>query len=102
MKPRPHYDSIIAWANGAQIQLESPPGKWVDCKYPIFTDDMNYRVKPGPKTVWVLLYTDEGRYVRSTVASSEEDKRRIYKNVTDLNLIILKDWTEITYEDPTP
>lgn len=54
MKPRKHHDTIVAWANGAQIQYRKPvTGAWEDTSNPAFVDDYEYRVKPEreyPKT----------------------------------------------------
>ena len=46
-----HADLIIAWANGAQIQvLNTYDGKWYDVvdEAPLWKGE-NYRIKPEPK-----------------------------------------------------
>jgi hypothetical protein len=44
-----HADEIIAWANGAEIQLyHTDTGKWVDAPTPLWFD-CKYRIKPEPK-----------------------------------------------------
>lgn len=47
-KPHKHKDLIIAWANGAEIQVYSPLCVgWVDCLYPVWHESDIYRVKPS-------------------------------------------------------
>lgn len=43
-----HADLIHAWAEGAQIQIESKNG-WRDDYYPLWIPSNNYRIKPEPK-----------------------------------------------------
>ena len=43
-----HADEIIAWANGAEIQLyHTDTEKWVDAPTPLWFD-CEYRIKPEP------------------------------------------------------
>ena len=45
-----HADEIIAWANGAEIQLyHTDTEKWVDAPTPLWFD-CEYRIKPESKT----------------------------------------------------
>ena len=44
-----HYDMIVAWAEGEQIQFESKLGEWRDIAYPVWDNEVKYRVKPEPK-----------------------------------------------------
>lgn len=48
-KRRKHYDVIIAFANGATIQMSIGNGVWYDYPSPQFLDYYEYRVKPEPK-----------------------------------------------------
>lgn len=41
-----HYDAIVAWANGEQIQLEASEGVWANITEPSWDLRFNYRVKP--------------------------------------------------------
>ena len=47
------YDEIVAWAGGAEIEVETvtPFGKveWVIVKTPTWLDICKYRIKPQPK-----------------------------------------------------
>jgi len=40
-----HYDMIVAWADGAQIQLKAING-WRDIQCPKWHDNNDYRIKP--------------------------------------------------------
>ncbi|AGK87018.1 hypothetical protein RIO-1_4 [Pseudoalteromonas phage RIO-1] len=43
---RKHYDVIIAWANGAEVEaFSSGSGVWVNCPHPNFFEYMQYRIK---------------------------------------------------------
>lgn len=45
-----HAKLIHAWADGAQIQVLTCTSKWDDLeKYPIWREDLEYRIKPEPK-----------------------------------------------------
>ena len=45
-----HYDCIVAWAEGKQIQHYIPNCLcWDDTKTPKWLDDVLYRIKPMPK-----------------------------------------------------
>jgi hypothetical protein len=43
-----HYDLIIAWANGAEIQT-SCSGVWASVERPHWRDEYEYRIKPAAK-----------------------------------------------------
>ena len=52
-----HADEIIAWANGAEIQLyHTDTEKWVDAPTPLWFD-CEYRIKPEPKPDVVEYYS---------------------------------------------
>lgn len=43
---RKHYDVIIAWANGAEVETYSSAlGVWMKSLYPTFLECMEYRIK---------------------------------------------------------
>jgi hypothetical protein len=44
-----HYDMIVAWANGAQIEVEEPDGSWVHIPIPSWYEHNRYRVRPELK-----------------------------------------------------
>lgn len=44
--PRKHAALIKAWADGAEIERFSNEFNcWVDCEYPLFSSDLEYRIK---------------------------------------------------------
>lgn len=52
-----HADAIIAWANGAKIEVRSTcDGSWGEFNYsqPAWLDCCEYRIKPEPKPDVVL------------------------------------------------
>ena len=44
--PRKHKDAIIAWANGADIEIQDKIGEWHDIKDPTWYERGAYRIKP--------------------------------------------------------
>lgn len=49
-KRRPHYNLIIAWANGAEIQAFTTGGDWMTIAAPAFQEGVKYRIKPQEPT----------------------------------------------------
>jgi hypothetical protein len=59
MEKRKHYDLIIAWANGEQVQVCDIIGvHWMDIEHPYFSDEFRYRIKPKPLEYWTPVYFD--------------------------------------------
>ena len=46
-KPHKHAELIKAWADGAKIEFKREDG-WYECKYPIWYEEYEYRIKPKP------------------------------------------------------
>jgi hypothetical protein len=45
-----HYDMIVAWAEGKQIQFNALDNNWKPVgSCPIWVEDYEYRIKPEPK-----------------------------------------------------
>ena len=44
-----HYEAIVAWANGAAIEMENITGTWFDVPTPSWSVTHEYRVKQAPK-----------------------------------------------------
>jgi hypothetical protein len=44
-----HYDMIVAWANGQQIQIRETGGDWEDIESPSWINGCQYRIKLEPK-----------------------------------------------------
>jgi hypothetical protein len=61
MPKHKHADLIIAWANGAKIQVFSLGG-WSDALTPAWDSGMKYRIKP------------EKEYPKSTLTDEELDR----------------------------
>ena len=52
-----HAEEIIAWANGAEIQLyQIGMGKWIDTLDPSWLEVTQYRIKPDPRPDVVVQY----------------------------------------------
>jgi len=49
----PHYECIVAWAECKTIQFKSKLGEWRDVAYPVWDNEVEYRVKPEPKPNYV-------------------------------------------------
>jgi hypothetical protein len=43
-----HADSIIAWANGAEIEVQGADGLWYEALIPLWNPNYTYRIKPKP------------------------------------------------------
>lgn len=41
-----HYELIVAWANGAEIEYKSSAGRWMPAQEPVWDKSTEYRVKP--------------------------------------------------------
>jgi len=57
--PHKHKDCIIAWANGAEIQIKNGDGSWFDFDQedvPIWSKFSEYRIKPEPKPDVVMYH----------------------------------------------
>ena len=63
-----HYNLIVAWANGAKIEVKHPSnGSWWDAAPPAWDLDYKYRIKPMPKPDVVRNIT-----VEATLRGGEE------------------------------
>ena len=52
-----HAEEIIAWVNGAQIELyQINTNEWIDAPTPLWCAVTQYRVKPEPKPDVVVRY----------------------------------------------
>lgn len=56
-KKHKHYDLIIAWANGAEIEVLCFDGIWMTLPAPSWEEDYLYRIKPQPKPD-IVMYGD--------------------------------------------
>ena len=68
MTPQEAADVVKAYyKDEAQIQLNDGDG-WKDTNHPAFDgfEELDYRVKPTPKVIWVNEYTDGTQAVHPT------------------------------------
>jgi hypothetical protein len=50
MTKHKHYDTIMAWANGAEIEMQDVLSRdWYVTTNPSWYEQLTYRVKPTPK-----------------------------------------------------
>jgi hypothetical protein len=63
-----HYDLILAWANGAEIQNEYKDKVWIDEEYPFWYPDNNYRIKPELASKPVIKVSQDGMDLRDYFA----------------------------------
>ena len=84
-----HYDLIIAWANGAQIQYKNSFGDWGTTPNPPFYKDTKYRVMKEPKKVkvqgWINIYADGDT---GNLYKTKEDAEKYFKNVPHKTIFI--------------
>jgi len=60
-----HCDLIVAWANGAEIEVRESNGEWQRCydNRPTWQENLFYRIKPEPKpdkVVYGWIKEDKG------------------------------------------
>ena len=58
-----HYECIVAWAEGKQVQFCRDGGEWFDCEphtnlslFPNFSLNYSYRIKPEPEADYYQQY----------------------------------------------
>ena len=61
-----HYDLIVAWANGAEIEHLTNDG-WENINAPRWLNSATYRIKPEPKPDVVKHFLCDFIYVLNTV-----------------------------------
>ena len=99
-KKHKHYDLIVAWASGAEIQVFMKAEQvWSDVKTPAWFEGYEYRIKPEKKVIKIkyriVLFGDtETVWTNITnntdVASEFEESKYFIKWLTD--------WIEVTHE----
>lgn len=86
-----HYDCIIAWAEGKQIEYyASGVDKWFFVQSPNWIESIQYRIKPEEKKkikMWlVLIQNYSGQYFSSSmyytsIEQAEKDYKNFYKPI---------------------
>ena len=65
---------ITAFANGDDIQSQSPGGNWSIINEPGFSlEPSRYRIAPKPRKVWVNEYRPSGNELNVTLFPSREN-----------------------------
>lgn len=59
MAQHKHYDCIIAWANGAEIEFKNINGDWDIAAFPTWHVDKVYRVRNSNLDIKLSLNSDE-------------------------------------------
>lgn len=57
-----HYDVIVAWAEGEEVEYKNQLNEWVDLESrPLWYEYLEYRIKPKrvKKEGWVNVYPDK-------------------------------------------
>ena len=93
-----HADVIIAWAEGAGVQVwDRGTKRWYDVKTssPIFIEDWEYRVKPPTKKYRVALFESDTSIYYTSTADTPEDAEFYEKDRGFVRW--LTDWIE--YEE---
>lgn len=82
-----HADVIIAWAEGADVQVwDDVTKRWWDVPTPSFYEKRKYRIKPPAKRYRVALFNNYTRvYTADNIndASSYEKDRSFVRWLTD-------------------
>ena len=72
-----HYDVIVAWAAGEEIEWMGPYGRWEKIRSPNWVEDQQYRIKPKrvKKEGWVNVYPGNFLcYFHSKVHADKSDE----------------------------
>jgi hypothetical protein len=89
-----HYDMIVAWANGQQIQIRETGGNWEDIDIPSWINGCQYRIKPEQEPVKCTCGYSIGHPL---VNSCSCKPRKPWQGLTDeeLNLIYAEPQTHV-------
>ena len=76
-----HYDVIVAWANGEEIEIKNDNGEWEPKVYtPTWENWREYRIKPEPKPdIRTRLWVDTVNKIHLTFVFDGETK--VFKTV---------------------
>ena len=94
----PHYDVIVAWAEGKKIQLLNTQDCWVDLDMlmaPTFIASLKYRIKPDP--VMIRHFRAPGNSVILIAAKNYSASEDRYLNDVEGSAIWLDDWHEASF-----
>lgn len=90
-----HYDLIVAWANGAQIESYDE-GHWYDCKTPAWEEHVIYRVKVVPVTKWQWILRDKSLNIEFATSGFYESANDVLKDYPTSHEVVQKaEWSKI-------
>ena len=72
MHKHKHYDLIVAWAAGAEIEYMEDGGNWHECQKPCWHLNVEYRIKPAaPKWPETTMTYEDMRKAYIDVAKKD-------------------------------
>jgi hypothetical protein len=76
-----HYDCIVAWAEGKQIQVKAFNLTWDDRENPLWCLNREYRIKPEPKPdIVIRFYLESNSLVGHRFSEAYTDNDLINKH----------------------
>lgn len=97
MTKHKHYNEIVAWAEGKQIQFKRiADGEWEDCCFkPNFTESTEYRVKPEPVKIFYKRYLTIHNTIciENKTSGYNPENSKLFKKWIDI------EWQEYEVED---
>lgn len=75
-KKHKHYDCIVGFAEGKEIQFMGDEDKiWIDCPFPMWIEEVVYRIKPDKKTIKFhnYLYKINDKYYIGVYYENDEN-----------------------------
>jgi len=94
---RKHYDVIIAWANGAEIQTSLNGESWYDVDVPAFNSSAQYRIKPTlvKKSGWINIYPTSNDIFPATTGHVFYTKEAADEEASNSRIAcVFVEWTE--------
>ena len=78
MKPHKHAELIKAWADGAEIEMDTCDG-WIHLECPGWSENCEYRIKPEPRSepVKVTMYIYNNAHTGATWIDNIHPKQRV-------------------------
>jgi len=93
-QPHKHRDLIIAWANGADIQLKNINNIWVYVNTPAWENNIEYRIKPEVIMYRVALFDYQNTVGKSIEITQVIELERSWE-LTPNFIKWLTDWIEV-------
>lgn len=92
-KPHKHCEVIKAWADGAEIQVKVS-GTWSTIvSYPIWYEDLEYRIKPPTIRYRVALINKSGNGIETTTVDTPHEEQCVQGWAEFVDW--LTDWVEV-------